>query len=176
LSRIAAGEVTQHEILILASAVRDAVPLRTEGWIERWQGRLERYPEGLAATIIRANTAVWSDPHVPPVRWALADRHDLLGLSLRLHWDIDNLFRVLFAVNRTWEPDEKWLAETTEGLPLKPERLAERVNDLLRLADPHGSVAEMFRLILDMLALVPPELDISKARESIRLAARSRDL
>jgi hypothetical protein len=61
-------------------------------------------------------------------------------------------------------------------LPLKPERLAERVNDLLRLADPHGSVAEMFRLILDMLALVQPELDISKARESIRLAARSRDL
>jgi hypothetical protein len=174
LTRIAAGEVTQHEQIVLASTMRDAVALRSQGWIEGWQRRLEIYPDGLAEKIIQANTSVWSDPHVPPVRWALADRHDLLALSLRLQWDIGNLFRVLFAANQTWEPDEKWLARTTEGLSLKPDRLVERLDNVLSLQDPHRSVAAMFALILDMLALVPERYDVSKARESVLAAARSR--
>lgn len=174
LTRIAAGESTQHDLLILVSMMRDTVPLRTEGWIEGWQQRLEIYPEGLAENIIRANTSVWSDPHVPPVRWALADRRDLLALSLRLQWDIGNLFRVLFAANETWEPDVKWLAKTTESLPLKPRRLVERLDTVLSLQDPHRSVAEMFTLILDMLALLPDRFDVSKAQDSVLAAARSR--
>lgn len=176
LERIAAGEVTDHNLLILASTMRDAIPLRTGGWIEAWQRRLEHYPDGLAAQIIRSNTWVWSDPHTPPVRWALADRHDLPALSLRLQWDIDNLIRVLFAANRTWEPDMKWLARTTAGLQLKPERLAERIDNILTLANSHRSVAEMFRLILEMLALVPAEHDVLGACESVSSALRSRDL
>jgi hypothetical protein len=175
LAQITAGEVTQHDLLILASMMRDAIPLRTEGWIEAWQRRLVSYPSGLAAKIIRANTSVWADSHTPPVRWALADRHDLLALSLRLQWDITNLFRVLFAVNETWDPDMKWLAKTAEALALKPEDLTERIDRMLVLDRPHASVAEMFRLILEMLALVPAEYDVSKARESISAALRSRN-
>lgn len=176
LSRIAAGDVTEYDLLTLATTMRDAVPLRTQGWIKGWQQRLETYPEGLAEKIIRANTRVWSDPHVPPVRWSLADRHDLLALSLRLQWDIGNLFRVLFAANETWDPDIKWLARTTERLPLKPDRFVERLDTVLSLQDPHRSVAEMFSLILDMLALVPERFDVSGARKSVLAATRSRDV
>jgi hypothetical protein len=174
LTRITAGQVTEQDLVILASMVRDAVSLRTGGWLDAWKRRLETYPDGLAARIIRANTSVWADRHTPPVRWALADRNDLLGLSLRLQWDISNLFRVLFAANRTWEPDMKWLAQTTAALSITPDRLTERIGSVLTLTNPHASVAEMFRLILEMLALVPEEYDVSKARESVLAALRSR--
>jgi hypothetical protein len=83
---------------------------------------------------------------------------------------------VLFAVNQTWEPDMKWLAKTTEAPPLKPGHLSERIDRVLTLDEPHGSVAAMFRLILEVLALVPPEYDVSKARESVSAALPSRDL
>jgi hypothetical protein len=70
-------------------------------------------------------------------------------------------------------------------MPWLPENATDRSRELSvlaqELADSYapelvGEIAEMFRLILDLLALVPPEHDVSKARESVSSALRRREL
>lgn len=171
-SHILAGEVTDHARLGLASMVERAVVLRDDGFLDRLQERLRSYPPNLAGKIVASNTEVWSDPHVPPVRLALAERGDRMALALRITWDIQNVLCILFALNQTWEPDWKWTAFETERLRIKPENVGERINRVFTLTDPHQSVKDDFRLILDTLDLVPDQHNVSGARESVDAALR----
>lgn len=174
LELILAGEVTDHDLLTLASMVEDAVSLRSQGWLPRWREKLGRYPDGLAGRIIRVNTSAWSDPHTPLVRWALAQRADRMALAIRLTWDMQNLLRALFAVNGRWETDWKWTEAAAGQLPIKPAALAERIARVFTLSQPHDSIVEAFELILEGLDLVPEEYDVSEARASIQAALEAR--
>ena len=42
-------QVTDHERLILASSLEQAIVLATDGWLTAWRTRLEHYPAELAA-------------------------------------------------------------------------------------------------------------------------------
>ena len=80
---------------------------------------------------------------------------------------MQNLWSVLHAVNKVWEPDYKWT--TPEGLDLatKPERLSERLNRVFSLEDPEDGIRTAFQLILDVLDLVPSCVDVSATRAPI---------
>lgn len=167
IERIASGGATDLDTLQFADIILHAVPLRTDGAIGRWQHALAQYPDSLQAAIIADNTAVWSDPHVPGVRWALAARDERFVLAMRLLWDVQNILAVLYAINRIWQPDAKWTNVLVRELLVRPERVSERINRIFTLDDPHACIAECFTLIVDTLRLVSPPHDVSRALWSI---------
>jgi hypothetical protein len=134
------GGVTDHDRLVGASAVLDAVPLRIAGRIASWQQALARYPDGLADALIAAAVQRWRWPHWVDTHWALVDRSERLGLADLLVDDLKAVLRVLFAVNRRWETSLKWLLPASRALALTPERLTERVEAVFVAADAPTSV------------------------------------
>lgn len=174
VEELVSAQTSAHRDMVFGSILSKAVPLRSGGHIERWQEALRQYPEELRARIIRENTSAWSDPHVPGVRWALARRNARMALAQRLIWDMQNVLAVLFALNRTWEPDFKWTDERSLALPVKPDRLSERINEVFVLTDPEKSIVTAFELILDTLDLAAGEFDVSVARSSVVEALEGR--
>lgn len=163
-----------HGALQLAATLFQALPLRSTGWLATWQERLSTYPDRLQRRVIERNIEAWSDLHQPLVRWTLASRGLLMPLAMRLLWDMQNLWAVLYAVNKAWEPDYKWPSAQALDLAVQPDRLPERLNRVFALTDPTESIQEAFQLILDVLALVPPSIEVSAARASVRRALETR--
>lgn len=173
LGAILAGEVADHERLILASIIAGALPLRGAELVGGWQRRLAHYPDAVQARLIAAATEVWRFPNLLAMRWALARRGDRLALVERLVGGAQDSLRVLFALNRQWEPEWKWLSVTTGQLARKPDRLIERIEAILTAPTLERGMALYLELARDTLALVPPPHDVAVARaavaESLRL-------
>ena len=93
-----------------------------------------------------------------------------MPLAMRLLWDMQNLWSVLYAINKRWEPDYKWTIEEAIDLPIKPDHLAQRLNGVFTLTAPERNITDAYELILEVLDLVPPEHDVSSARASIKAA------
>lgn len=172
LQQLLQGKIRGHGQMVMGSMVSQAVVLRTDGLLPAWREALRDYPDSLRAAIIAANTTVWSDPHVPGVRWALADRGERFALAMRLQWDVQNLLAVLWAINRRWEQDWKWTDDRALQLPIAPPQVSERINKIFDLSDPERSVRTAFGLIDEVLQLVPRGFDVSTALENIRRARR----
>jgi hypothetical protein len=87
-------------------------------------------------------------------------------LSL-LEWMFDGALRVLrivYAINRVWEPTTKRLAIRVESLAVKPDRLAERIEAALTEPDPRRALAIMTELQLDTVRLAPSGPNVDRAR------------
>jgi hypothetical protein len=172
LQAVLRGEVTDHARVVGASAVRDAVTLRTLGRLAAWQAQLAHYPDGLADALVAAAVERWHWSHWLDSRWALIDRGERLGFADVLIDDLKTALRVLFAVNRRWEVGVKWLRPASQALPLKPERFIERVDAVFASTDPLTSVRLCLELVLDILALAPRRNDVERARRTIQEALR----
>lgn len=171
---LAAGTFVDHERLQMGWTVRQAIPFRTEGRLATWQAALAGYPDGLAERVVAAQTQVWSDPHVPGVRWALAARRERMGLALRFVWDTQNLLRVLFAVNHIWDHDLKWTDERSLDLPIKPAQLSSRIDAMFTLGDLRQAVEINQRLIVETLELAKNQgFDVSSALRSMQAGLRA---
>ncbi len=171
---LAAGTFVDHERLQMGWTVRQAIPFRTEGRLATWQAALAGYPDGLAERVVAAQTQVWSDPHVPGIRWALAARRERMGLALRFAWDMQNLLRVLFAVNHIWDHDLKWTDERSLDLPIKPAQLSSRIDAMFTLGDLRQAVEINQRLIVETLELAKNQgFDVSSALASMQAGLRA---
>jgi predicted nucleotidyltransferase len=152
---IAAGEAVDHLRLQTADAIRNGVALRGERHAD-WMTRLRAYPAGLAERIVDDAAARWAEP---PPRGVLRPG-DGLALAFQVVEDVENVLRIVFALNETWEPGWKRLALRLERLPVKPERLAERIDAAVRALD-----LEAVRTLADeALALSPPTPQIERVR------------
>jgi hypothetical protein len=167
LGGILAAETIDHGRLQMAWVVETALELRTAGLIEGWRRELAAYPETLRERLIEANTMVWQSPHAVAGRWTYCRRHQPLALTERLTWDAYNVLRLVFALNRRWEPDMKWLREVTRDLPLAPVGMAERIERVFAGPTLEERVQTSFELIRDALALAPTSPGIERARETI---------
>jgi hypothetical protein len=167
LRGILAAEVVGHDRLQWAWIVGIAVELRSAGLLDRWRDELARYPEPLRDRLIDANTRVWGQPHAMMGRWTNCRRRQPLALTERLTWDAYNLLRLLFALNRRWEPDWKWLRQVTGDLPIAPERLGERLEWVFEAPALEERVATSLALIRDALALAPSTEGVERARATI---------
>jgi hypothetical protein len=79
---------------------------------------------------------------------------------------LDGAVRVLaivFALNRIWQPTTKRVAERVAPLPVKPERLAERIEHALTEADPRRALLAMTELQLDTIRLAPSGPNVDRA-------------
>jgi hypothetical protein len=174
LTPVLAAETTDHWQLTEAWHVADALMLREDARLSHWQERLAHYPDALQAKLISQATWGWGRPHWWPASiiniWPLMHRSAHLALAEGLAWEVEQVLRLLFAINRQWEPDWKWLAPQSQRLARKPNQLVERVNALFLLPEPDERVRACLYLILETLELVPTPFDMSRQITQVREA------
>lgn len=171
LERVMRAATLDHWNLTEAWHIHDAIILRDEGRLAAWQERLANYPPALAERLFEAATEAWRDLHWWPVSlvnvWPVAERGLRMELAGRLEWIINDGLRVLFALNRRWEPDYKWLEPEGRKLTRAPDHLAARVNAIFSQAQPRAAVSLCLDLIDDILAIAADEFDVALVRERL---------
>jgi predicted nucleotidyltransferase len=159
LEGILSGEMIDHARFRFAEALVHGIPLRSAGAIERWQARLAEYPEALVEAIVHAASEEWLE-HPLGVRAHLRPG-GRLALAAMLADDLQNVLRIVFALNRVWEPSWKRLPQLVAPLAIKPDRLAERIDE----AVAETSLRKARELLLDTLVLAPDLPRVVLARE-----------
>jgi predicted nucleotidyltransferase len=146
-----------------AEAIAHAIPLRTSGLLAAWQERLADYPDEVAAAEIEKAAERWGG-YAPAGLLTIARDDTALA---RMEWLVDAAQRVLaivFALNRVQRPTAKRLAARTAQLAVKPERLAERIEEALAENDPRRALLTMAELQIDAVALAPSGPNVDRAR------------
>jgi hypothetical protein len=155
---ILAGELSGS-----GDALANGVALRTTGLLEDWQARLRAYPDELATARIEDAALTWAG--YAPAGWlTLVRPGERVALVERLFDDASRVLRIVHALNRVWEPTTKRLAVRLEALPVKPERLAERIEEALTEPDPARAALVMNQLQLETVELAPSGPNVDRAR------------
>jgi hypothetical protein len=146
-----------------ADALASGVSLRTSGSLARWQLRLRDYPPELAAARIEEAALTWGGFAAAGLL-TLARPGERLALVERMQDDASRVLRIVYALNRVWQPTHKRVAMRVAPLAVKPERLAERIADALTEADPRRALLVMTELQADTVALAPEGPNVNRAR------------
>ena len=155
---ILSAAVFDHARVRTAEALVNGIAVRTSGGFEEWQRRLATYPEELVTRIVDDAAETWHD--LPRSYLNLLRPGEGLVLSRAVVDDAEAVLRILFAVNRAWEPGWKWVTASLAALELKPERTAERIEAALAARD----LRALRELVRDALALAPATVAVTKAR------------
>jgi hypothetical protein len=147
-----------------ADALANGIALRTAGLLARWQERLRDYPDELAAARIEDAALTWGG-FAPAGLLTLLRPGERLALVERLVDDASRVVRIVFALNRVWQPTNKRLAGRVAALEHAPERLAERIAEALTEPDPRRAVLVMTELQADTAALAPDGPNVIRARQ-----------
>jgi predicted nucleotidyltransferase len=147
-----------------ADALANGVPLRTSGLLERWQKRLDDYPDELAQARIEDAALTWGGFAAAGLL-TIVRPGERLALLERMVDDATRVTRMVFALNRVWQPTTKRLADRVATLPRKPELLAERIEEALTEPDPRRALLVLTELQLDTVALAPDGPNIERARK-----------
>jgi hypothetical protein len=146
-----------------ADALANGLPLRTMGLLERWQALLREYPDELAAARIEDAALTWGG-YAPEGLLTLTRPGERLVLVERMVDDATRVLRIVYALNRVWPPTTKRVAARVEGLALKPELLAERIEEALTEPDPFRALLVLNQLQLETVELAPSGLNVDRAR------------
>lgn len=160
------GEATS-----IADALAHGKSLRTNGLLDRWKTQLSEYPHELAQARIEDAALTWGG-FAPAGLLTLARPMERLALLERLVDDASRVVQIIYAINRVWQPTHKRLASRVETLAVKPERLAERVEEALTDPDPRRALLTMTRLQADTADLAPNGPNIRRARTWLAEAAQ----
>jgi predicted nucleotidyltransferase len=146
-----------------ADALAHGISLRTSGRLAAWQDRLRAYPRDLAAALIEEAALPWGG-FAPAGLLTLIRPGDRLALT---EWTLDGAIRIVtivFALNHVWQPTTKRLAVRVAPLRIKPDRLAERIEEALTESDPRRALRGMTELQLDSVLLAPSGPNVDRAR------------
>ena len=147
-----------------ADAIANGVALRTSGLLADWQERLRHYPDELARARIEDAALTWGG-FAPAGLLTIIRPGERLALLERMVDDASRVVRIVFALNRVWQPTHKRLAHRAATLPHKPERLAERIEEALTEPDPRRAVLILTELQADTVALAPDGPNVNRARK-----------
>jgi hypothetical protein len=160
-----------------ADALANGVALRTSGLLAQWQERLSHYPDELAAAEIEDAALTWGGFAAEGLL-TIVRPEERLSMLERMVDDAIRVTRIVFALNRVWQPTTKRLAARVAPLEIKPDRLAERIEEALSELDPLRAVTLMTELQADTVALAPDGPNIVRARkwlsEALEILARQR--
>jgi predicted nucleotidyltransferase len=155
----------------LADALAYGVSLRTTGLLSRWQERLRDYPQELARASIEEAALTWGGFAAAGLL-TVARPDELLARTERMLDDASRVLRLVFALNRVWPPTLKRLATRVESLAVKPDRLAQRIEEAFTEPDPRRALLVMTELQADAVALAPDGPNVNRARRWLAEAAR----
>jgi len=149
----ALGGDTEPELQVRITALRDGRPLHGHGLIDGWRRRVEVYPDVLAVAMVEQGLALRGRERLE----MLAARDDVLLLHRDLVDGVQGVLDALFGLNRVWcpHPHHKWLDWEATLLPHQPERLVERIRELV--------VALPARIVTGLGSLVDDTLDLCEA-------------
>jgi hypothetical protein len=164
--------VFDGELSGTADAIANAVPLRTSGLLAQWQERLHDYPDELASARIEEAALTWGGFAAAGLL-TIARPGERLALVERMLDDAARVVRIVFALNRVWQPTHKRLAARVAVLQHKPDRLAERIEAALTEPDPLAALLLMTELQADTVALAPEGPNVDRAR---RWLAEAREI
>ena len=150
-----------------AEAIVNGIGLRSSGLLGGWKVRLSAYPDALAAERIEEAAVAWGGFH-PTGFLTLARPGERLALVEYLYNDALRVLRIVYALNRMWQPTSKRLAQRVGTLSIKPERLAERIEEALTEPDPLRAMLVMNALQIETADLAPSGPNIDRAREWLR--------
>jgi hypothetical protein len=146
-----------------AEAIANGVALRGGAWLASAQERLADYPDALVAERCEEAAERWGG-WTPRGILTIAREDTALA---RMEWLVESAGRVLqivFALNRIHLPTSKRLAARVEQLEIKPNRLAERIEEALAEPDPRRALLTMTELQLDAVRLAPGGPNVDRAR------------
>lgn len=146
-----------------ADAIANGVSLRTCGLLDVWHERLSTYPDALAAERIEDAALTWGGFAAAGLL-TIARPGERLSLVERMTDDAVRVLRMVYAINKTWQPTTKRVALRAETLAVKPDRLAERIEQALSEPDPLAALIVMTQLQLDTVALAPSGPNVDRAR------------
>ena len=146
-----------------AEALANGVPLRTSGLLEEWQAQLADYPDELAAERIEGAALTWGG-FAPEGLLTVTRPGERFALIERLVDDASRVCRIVFALNRVWEPTHKRLGARVAELATKPDRLAERIEHALTEPDATIAARTMAELQLETVELAPSGPNVDRAR------------
>jgi hypothetical protein len=155
-------------------ALAHGVALRTGGLLARWQERLGEYPDDFVLTRVDRAALTWGG-FSPAGMLTLTRPGERLALVERIADDATRVVTIVFAVNRVWQPTSKRLAARTAALPVKPDRLADRIAEALSEPDPLRALATMTALQADAAALAPDTPNVLRARRWLAAVASELD-
>src|SRR5947208_4499916 len=147
-----------------AEALANGLALRTSGLLAQWQERLGRYPDELAAAQIEDAALTWGG-FTPAGLLTIIRPGERLSMLERVGDDAIRVTRIVFAVNRIWQPTTKRLADRVAPLEQKPDRMAERIEKALTEPDLRRAVLVMTELQLETAELAPDGPNIVRARK-----------
>src|SRR5213078_173496 len=147
-----------------AEALANGVALRSSGLLAQWQERLGHYPDELAAAQIEDAALTWGG-FTPAGLLTIIRPGERLSMLERVVDDAIRVTRIVFAVNRVWQPTTKRLAARVASLERRPERMAERIEEALTEPDLRRAVIVMTELQLETAELAPDGPNIVRARE-----------
>jgi hypothetical protein len=150
-----------------ADAIANGVALRTSGRAAEWQERLRHYPDELAAAWIEDAALTWGGFAAAGLLTVVRPG-ERLALLERMVDDATRVVRIVFALNRVWQPSLKRLADRAATLAHKPERLAERIEEALTEPDPRRALLVLTELQAETVALAPDGPNIVRARTWLR--------
>jgi hypothetical protein len=153
-----AGELSSS-----ADALVHGVSLRTVGLLARWHEQLREYPDELAAARIEDAALTWGG-FAPEGLLTIARPGERLALVERLLDDANRVLQMVYALNRVWPPTTKRPAGRLEGLSVRPERSAERIEEALTEPDPTKALLVMTELQLETVMLAPSGPNVDRAR------------
>ena len=153
-----------------AEAIANGVALRTRGSLTRWQARLSDYPEELAIAQIEDAALTWGG-YAPAGLLTLVRPGEQLARTERMVDDASRLMRIVYALNRVWEPTTKRLAARVATLAMKPDRLAERIEEAFSEPNPRRALLVMTELQAETVALAPDGPNVNRARRWLAAAA-----
>jgi predicted nucleotidyltransferase len=146
-----------------ADAIAHGVALRTSGSLSRWQARLSDYPEDLARARIEDAALTWGG-FAPEGILTIARPDETLSRLERMLDDALRVLQMVYALNRVWPPTTKRLALRLDALRVKPERLAERIEEAFSESDPRRALLVMTDLQSETVALAPDGPNVNRAR------------
>ena len=146
-----------------ADAIVNGVALRTCGLLAAWRERLSTYPDELAAERIEDAALTWGGFAAAGLL-TIARPGERLALVERMVDDASRVLQIVYALNRTWLPTTKRVAVRAAPLAVKPERLAELIEEALTESDPLQALIVMTQLQADTVALAPPGPNVDRAR------------
>jgi predicted nucleotidyltransferase len=161
-----------------ADALAHGVALRTSGLLAQWQERLRDYPEELAKARIEDAALTWGGFAAAGLL-TIVRPGERLALLERMVDDGSRVVRIVFALNRVWQPTNKRLADRVAELSRKPDRLAERIEEALSEPDPRRALLVMTELQAETVALAPDGPNVTRARtwlsDALELLRDARD-
>ena len=173
---VAVDSIFAGELPTTADALVHGIALRTSGLLAAWQERLRHYPDELAAARIEDAALTWGGFAAASLLTVIRPG-ERLALMERMVDDASRVVRIVFALNRVWQPTSKRLADRVGALSTKPDRLAERIGEALTELDPRRALRQMTELQAETAALAPDGPNIVRARtwlaDGIELLRRS---